>query len=218
MKAFETHTFQALVGTVFCHTTFTAMMCTPKSYTRWFLTLGVAIVSATLFLPGCSGNSEESASSSSTQPPQQRSPQAQGQQGAPGPMPQSSPQLSSDDVAEEQVQTAARILMSVQTSARQDQMQMQQEMQEKYGNPQQLDSTEMAAAREEMQRRQQEMQMKQMKMMQQEAEAEGMDPQRFQAIMRSAQQDSTLQTRLRQAMKAQMQNQAPQSGPMQQNR
>jgi flagellar biosynthesis GTPase FlhF len=217
MKVFEAPTFRALVGTDFFHATATAMMSTPKSYTRWFLTLGVVLVSATLLLPGCSQNSEESASSSASQPSQQRAPQAQGQQGAPSPMP-SSPQRSSADVTEEQVQTAARILMSVQAAARQDQMQTQREMQEKYGNPQQMDSTEMAAAREEMQRRQQEMRKKQMKMMQQEAEAEGMAPQRFQTIMRSAQQDSTLRTRLRQAMKAQVQNQAPQAGPMQQNR
>ena len=119
-----------------------------------------------------------------------------------------SPQaLSSSDVSEEQVQKAARIAMSVQMGTRADRMKMRKEMQEKYGDPQQMDSTEKAEAQKEMRRRQMEMQKKQMKIVQEETEKEGMDPQTFQQIMRSAQQDSTLQNRLRTAMKAQMQKQ-----------
>jgi len=61
-----------------------------------------------------------------------------------------------------------------------------------------------------MQRQQMQMRKKQMKMMQQEAEKEGMSPQMFRRIMRSAQQDSTLKKEIQAAMKAQMKKQRPQ--------
>ena len=137
-----------------------------------------------------------------------------------------SPQvLSSSDVSQQQVQKAARIAMSVQMGTRADRMKMRKEMQEKYGDPQQMDSTQKAKAQKEIRRRQMEMQKKQMKILQEEAKKEGMDPQTFQQIMRSAQQDSTLQNRLQTAMKTQMQKQMKeqmqermQQGAGQQNR
>jgi len=166
-----------------------------------------------LFLIGCSGDSAEPGSSSTSQ--QSQSPQQQGrsqQQGQPGQMPRpgASQMLSSSDVSGEQLQAAARIAMSVQMGMREDQMQMRREMKEKYGNPQQMDSTQKAEARKEMRRRQMKMRKKQMSLMQKEAENAGMDPQTFRQIMRSAQQDSTLQRRLQEAMKAEMKKQQPQ--------
>lgn len=135
------------------------------------------------------------------------------------PQPDSTQFLSSADVSDEEVQTAARIAVSVQMATQQDRMRMQKEMQQKYGNPQQMDSTQKARARKEMRRRQMKMQKKQMKIMQQQAEEEGMSPQKFQRLMRSAQQDSTLRKRLQTAMKMQMKKQQSQrnQNPNQQN-
>lgn len=163
--------------------------------------LGGAVLVATPFLAGCSGNDTQSDSSTSQQPSQQGTQQ----QGQPGQMPGSGQTLSSSDVNESQVQTAAQIASSVQMGTRADRMKMRKDMKEKYGNPQQMDSTQKAKAQKEMRRRQMKMRKKQMKIMQEEAEKAGMDPKMFRQIMRSAQQDSTLQKRLRTAMKAQMQ-------------
>ena len=168
--------------------------------------IGGAVLVAPLGLAGCSGDDTESASSSSSQ----QSTQSPQQQDQPGQMPGASQMLSSSDVSDEQIQTAARVAMSVQMGMREDQMQMRKEMKEKYGNPQQMDSTQKQKARKEMRRRQMEMRKKQMSLMQEEAENEGMDPQTFRQIMRSAQQDSTLQRRLQEAMRAQMKKQKPQ--------
>lgn len=118
--------------------------------------------------------------------------------------------LSSADVSDEQVQKAARIAVSVQMATRQDRMRIRKEMKKKYGNPQQMDSTQKARARKEMRRRQLKMRKKQMKIIQREAKKEGMTSQTFRTLMRSAQQDSTLQKRLQTAMKAQMKQQQPQ--------
>jgi len=172
----------------------------------------MAMVVAGLVLVGCSGDGEEG-SSSSAEP-------AQEQQAESGQLPQNAPQtLSASDVDDEELQTAARIALSVQRGTRQDRIKMQKELKQKYGNPQQMDSTQKAEAQKEIRRRQLEMQKKQMKIMQKQAEEEGMEPKRFRAIMRSAQQDSTLRTRLQQTMKQQMKQQQPQGlqGPGQQN-
>jgi len=176
--------------------------------------IGGAVLVAPLGLAGCSGDDTESTSSSTSQQPTQ-SPQQQErsqQQGQTGQIPEPGrPQtLSSSDVSEEQLQTAARVAMSVRMGMREDQMQMRKEMKEKYGNPQQMDSTQKQKARKEMRRRQMEMRKKQMSLMQEEAKNEGIDPKTFRQIMRSAQQDSTLQRRLQNAMKAQMKKQQPQ--------
>jgi len=181
------------------------------------LLFGGVVLAAVLLVGGCSENAEESASSGAQEPSQSQQQQEPGQMTQPR-----SPQaLSSSDVSEQQVQKAARIAMSVQMGTRADRMRMRKEMQEKYGDPQQMDSTQKAKAQKEIRRRQMEMQKKQMKILQEEAKKEGMDPQTFQQIMRSAQQDSTLQNRLQGAMKTQMQKQMQermQQGAGQQNR
>ena len=102
--------------------------------------------------------------------------------GAFGQMPQQpdTTTLSASEVSQEQIEKAARIAATVQSSMRAQQM----------------------------------------KMMQQEAQKENMDPKMFRRIMRSAQDDSTLKKQLQQAMKAEMKQQRPQGGqnPNQQNR
>lgn len=112
--------------------------------------------------------------------------------------------LSASDVSQAQIETAARIATTVQSSMRAQQMRMRKQMKQKYGNPQEMDSTQKAKARKEMQRQQMQMRKKQMKMMQQQANKEGMSPKMFRRIMRSAQQDSTLKKKIQAAMRAQM--------------
>jgi len=120
--------------------------------------------------------------------------------------------LTADDVSQEQIQKAARIAATVQTSMRAQQMKMRKQMKQKYGNPQQMDSTQKAKAKKEMRRRQMKMRKQQMQMLQEEAEKENMDPKMFRRIMRSAQQDSTLKKELQTAMKAEMKSRQPQGG------
>lgn len=120
--------------------------------------------------------------------------------------------LSSSDVSDEEVKKVASIMMSVQMATRQDRMKMQKDMKQKYGNPQEMDSTQKAQARKEMRKRQMAMRKKSMKIMQKEAQNEDMDPQRVQTILRSAQQDSELGKRLKQAMQAQMKQQGGMGG------
>lgn len=164
--------------------------------------LSGTVLATALFLAGCSGDDSQSGSST-----QQSTPSAQQQQGPSGQMGPSSQTLSSSDVSEKQIQMAARIASSVQMGVQKDRMKMQRDMKEKYGNPQQMDSTQKAQARKEMRRRQMKMRKKQMRIMQEEAKNEGMNPQMFRQIMRSARQDSTLKRRLQTAMKAQMKKQ-----------
>ena len=120
--------------------------------------------------------------------------------------------LSSSDVTDEQVQKVARIAVAAQMSTQEERMQMRKDMKEKYGNPQEMDSTEKANARREMRKKQMAMRKKQKKVMQKEAQEEGMDPAMVQKILRSSQQDKKLQKRLRKAMKAQMKKQKSQMG------
>lgn len=132
-------------------------------------------------------------------------------------MPQESDttQMSSSDVSDEQVEQAANIAVDLQMSGREMRQEMQKEMQEKYGNPQEMDSTDKAAMQKERQQQMQQMQKEQMKMMEEKAEEEGLDVEMFQKIMQSARQDSTLQERLRTAMKSKMEEegmQQPQQG------
>lgn len=126
------------------------------------------------------------------------------------PQPDTSQLLSSEEVDEQQVKTAARIAVSVRKSTQGDQMKLRKDMQKKYPNPQQMDSTEKARARNEMRQRQMKIRKKQMKVMQQQANEEGMSPKLFQRIMRSAQRDSTLRQRLQTALKMEMKNQGMQ--------
>ncbi len=168
-----------------------------RQVARQILLSGTVLATA-LFLVGCSGDDSQSESS------QQSAQSSQQQQSPSGQMGPSSETLSSSDVSEEQIQMAARIASSVQMGVQEDRMKMRKDMKEKYGNPKQMDSTRKAKARKEMRRRQMKMRKKQMQIMQEEAKKEGMDPQTFRQIMRSAREDSTLQKRLQTAMKAQM--------------
>jgi hypothetical protein len=165
-----------------------------RSGTRLWLLVPTLI--AALVFVGCSGDSEKSDSASDSETSQNQS-----QMAKPGEL----ETLSADDVSDEQLQKVARIAMSIQQGTRSDRMQMKKDLKEKYGNPQEMDSTQKAQAQKEIRKRQMEIRKKQMDIMQKEAEKEGMDPKQFRQIMRSAQQDSTLQKRLRTAMKTQMQ-------------
>jgi len=120
--------------------------------------------------------------------------------------------LSSSDVSDEQVRQAAEIMVALQTQGRQMQMQMRKDMKRKFGNPQDLDSTEKENMRRELKRQQRQMQQKQMKMMKKKSSEVGMPPETFRRVMRSAQQDSTLQKRLQTAMKKQAKQRQPQQG------
>jgi hypothetical protein len=167
---------------------------TQSDRTAWLL---VPLLAAALTLAGCSGESGDD--TSSQRPQQSQQPAPSGQMGAQS--------LSAADVTDEQIQTAARIAMSIRMGTQQDRMRMQKEMKAKYGNPQEMDSTEKREARKEMRRRQRKMRKKQMEILQKEAKAEGMDPQTFRSITRAARQDTTLRNRLQAAMKAQMKKQ-----------
>jgi hypothetical protein len=132
------------------------------------------------------------------------------------PQPDTTNLLSSADVSQEQVQKAARIAASVQSSIRAQRMKLSKELRSKYGNPQDMDSTEKATVRKEIQRRQMKMRKQQVQMMQQEAQNEDMEPQMFRRIMRSAQQDSTLKKQIQKALQAEMKQQQSPMGPGQQ--
>jgi hypothetical protein len=112
--------------------------------------------------------------------------------------------LSASDVSQEQIEKAARIAATIQSSMRAQQMKMRKDIKKKYGDPRKMDSTQKAKAKREMRRRQMKMRKKQMKMMQQQAKKEDMSPKMFRRIMRSAQQDSALKKKVQAAMKAQM--------------
>lgn len=131
-----------------------------------------------------------------------------------GQMPQGNAKtLSSSDVSDEQVQKVARILVATRMSTQQMQMKKRREMKQKYGNPQQMDSTKKEQAKREMMKHRRKVRKKQMQTMQKQAKKEGMNPKMVRRVMTSAQQDSTLQQRLRQAMKSEMQKRRPKMGP-----
>lgn len=128
------------------------------------------------------------------------------------PTPDSMQTLSSSDVSDQQVQKVARIAVATQMSVRKDRMKFRRDMKKKYGNPQEMDSTQKAKARREARKKQMAMRKKQSKVMQQEAKKEGLDPMRVQSVLRSARQDSTLKKRLQTAMKAEMKKQQSKMG------
>jgi hypothetical protein len=131
-----------------------------------------------------------------------------------GQMPQGNTQqtLSSSDVSDEQLEKVASILASIQSATRQEQRKMRKDMMALRKKMASMDSTQKAEATRKMRKRQMTLRKKQRKIMQQEAKKEGINRKRVQRIMRSTRQDSTLQQRLRQAMKAQMKQQSPMGG------
>lgn len=128
------------------------------------------------------------------------------------PQPDTTVTLTAADVSQEQIQKAARIAATVQTSMRAQQMKLRKQMKQKYGNPQQMDSTKKAEARKEMRRRQMKMRKQQMQMLRKEAKNENMDPKMFRRIMRSARKDSTLKKQIQSAMRAEMKKRRSQQG------
>lgn len=126
---------------------------------------------------------------------------AQGQMGEP---------LSSEDVSDEQIQQVAQVFITLQDSVKAMKMEMRRRMKE--NNVQEMDSTERA---KHMRQMQMEMQKRQMQLMQQAAQDEGLDPKRFRRIMQAVQQDSTLQQRLRAAVKKEVKSQQSQMNPQQ---
>ena len=130
-----------------------------------------------------------------------------------GQMPQGNQKtLSSEDVSDEELQKAARIAMKAQKSTRKDRMKMRKDMKKKYGNPQEMDSTQKAKARREMRKKQVAMQKKMRKVMQKEAKKEDMNPKRVNMILRSTRQDAELKKRFKKAMQSVMKNQRSEMG------
>lgn len=134
------------------------------------------------------------------------------------PQPDTSDLLSSSDVSDEDLQRVARILVTAQMSTQKQRMKMRKDAIKMKKKMAQMDSTQKAQVRRKFQKRQMAMQRKQMKVIQKQAKEEGMQPQMVQRIMRSSQRDSTLQNRIREAMKTEakkrssMQGGGPQGG------
>jgi len=115
---------------------------------------------------------------------------AQGQSG------QSQPTISSQDVSETEIESAAEIVVALQMQRQQ----MRKQMMQKYGNPQEMDSTQQRNARMEiMQKRQ--------ALMQKKTTEEDLSTERLGLIMKSARQDSTLRKRIRTAVQEKRQAQ-----------
>jgi len=130
-----------------------------------------------------------------------------------GQMPQGNQKtLSSEDVSDEEIQKAARIAAKARMSTQKDRRKMQKNMKKKYGNPQEMDSTEKAEMRREVRKKRMAMQKKMMKAMQKEARKENMDPQRVTLILQSTRQDPELGKRFKKAMKAEMKKQRSKMG------
>jgi hypothetical protein len=120
-----------------------------------------------------------------------------------GQMPQGNQKtLSSEDVSDEELQKAAQIAVKAQMSTQKDRMKMRKDMKKKYGNPQEMDSTEKAKMRRDVRKKRMAMQKKMKKVMQKEAKKEDMDPQRVNLILQSTQQDAELKKRFKKAMKS----------------
>ncbi|PSQ95596.1 MAG: hypothetical protein BRD55_10200 [Bacteroidetes bacterium SW_9_63_38] len=122
--------------------------------------------------------------------------------------------LSSSDVSDEEINKVAKIAVKTQMATRKERQKLRRDMKKKYGNPQQMDSTEKAQARQEIRKKQMAMQKKTMKTMQKEAKKKDMDASKVQRVLQSAQQDSTLKKRLETAMREEAKSQRPQrKGP-----
>jgi len=135
------------------------------------------------------------------------------------PQPDTSKMLSSPDVSKEQIRKVAQILVTAQMSTQKERMKMRKEAIKMKKKMAKMDSTQKASVRREFRKRRMALQKKQMKVIQKQAKEKGMQPQMVQRIMRSAQQDSTLQNRVQKAMKMEakkqrssMQGGGPQDG------
>lgn len=116
-------------------------------------------------------------------------------QGGPGGMGGAAETLSSDDVSEQEIDAAAEIIVAMQMQRQK----MRTQMREKYGNPQEMDSTQRRQARMEvMQKRE--------ALMKKKTEEEDLSTDRLGLIMKSARQDSTLRKRVRTAVQEKRQS------------
>ena len=97
--------------------------------------------------------------------------------------------LSSSDVSEEEVESAAEIVVAMQMQ----QQELRKKMMRKYGNPQKMDSTQRRQARVEMMKQRQAL-------MKEKTNEHGLSTQRLGMIMNSARQDSTLRERMKTAV------------------
>lgn len=102
-----------------------------------------------------------------------------------GPGGSGSPQMSPSDVSDDQIESVARVVVALQ--------QLQAQFRQQYGNPQNMDSTQVAQARRQMMQEQR-------RVMQEKAKEQGMTPQKVTQIIQVARQDSTLRTEMQAAI------------------
>lgn len=130
-----------------------------------------------------------------------------------GQMPQGNMEmLSSSDVSDQQLQKVARIIVTARMSTQAEMKKMRKDAMAMKKKMAQMDSTQKAQARRKFRKRQMALQKKRMKIIQKQAKEEGMDMKMIRRITQSARQDSTLQRRLNETMKAEMKNQMQQGG------
>lgn len=104
--------------------------------------------------------------------------------------------LSSDDVSDREVNAAAHIIVTMQIHRQE----MRRRMMERYGNPQEMDSTQRREARRRIREKRQDL-------FQQTAQEQDLSPQRLTRIMKAARTDSALQTRMQRAVRTLQQEQ-----------
>lgn len=117
--------------------------------------------------------------------------------------------LSSSDVSDQELNKVAKIAVKTQMATRKERRKLRRDMKKKYGNPQDMDSTEKVKARKEIRKKQMAMRKKTMKMLQKEAKKEGMKASKVQRVLQSAQKDSTLKKRLETAMRKEAKSRRP---------
>jgi len=120
--------------------------------------------------------------------------------------------LSSSDVSDQELNKVAKVAVKTQMATRKDRRKLRRDMKKKYGNPQEMDSTQKAKARQEIRKKQMAMRKKTMKTLQKEAKKEGMEASKVQRVLQSARKDSTLKKRLETAMREEAKSQRPKSG------
>ena len=117
--------------------------------------------------------------------------------------------LSSSDVSDQELNKVAKIAVKTQMATQKERQKLRRDMKKKYGNPQEMDSTQKVKARKEIRKKQMAMRKKTMKTLQQEAKKEGMEASKVQRVLQSARKDSTLKKRLETAMRKEAKSQRP---------
>ena len=119
------------------------------------------------------------------------------------------PMLSSSDVSDQELDKVAKVAVKTQMATRKDRQKLRRDMKKKYGNPQEMDSTQKAKARKEIRKKQMAMRKKTMKTLQKEAKKEGLEASKVQRVLQSARKDSTLKKRLETAMREEAKSRRP---------